>query len=152
VLTGVYLVGYDGGASPCGNSTYTLRGQQTGIQKGTSITVTAGATVAVASAVAGYGAYVQVIAAAASELLVQGLAVAGNVSAATEFHILEFATGAAGAEVVRARIPVLVLSLGGGAILMMPRPLLVKPGERLAVHAYSSAVKTFQYQFLYEQH
>ena len=149
-----FITGYDGGQAPVGNSTYTLRGQQTGIQKGTSVTTPAGSTLTVTPGSSAWGAWSQITAATTGEQLIQGVAGIGSMaSSLAKWIILELGTGGAGAEVSRARIYFAQPGYGNAAVQLMQRPLLVKPGERLAVRGYSSnAAFTFDCQFLYEQH
>lgn len=155
----LYITGYDGGAAPAEVPTYTLRGNQTGIQKGASKVAPSGSVLTVTAGNAAFGSWYEIIASAASELLLQGVSLAST-DGITSSHaaILEVGTGAAGSEVTRARIWIPGMNVSPQAYaagtFLMPRPLLIKPGERIAVRAYGFAApgRTFDTQWLYEQH
>jgi len=148
-----YVIGYDGGNAPAGFSTYTLRGQQTGIQKGQSYVVPAGSTLTVTPGAGAWGSWTQVIASASGELLVIGAAVTPATTTVAHWDIMEMGTGSAGNEVTRARMWFPSVYYCNAHLHFMHRPLLVKPGERLAVRTWSvTATPTLNCQFLYEQH
>jgi len=149
----LHLIGYDGGAAPAGVSTYTLRGQQTGIQKGTSYVTPAGSTLLLTPIMNGWGAWTQVVAATTGENLFMGVATSPAVTQISLWHVMEIGTGAAAAEVVRARVWFPGVYYCNAHFELMPQPLLIKPGERVAVRVWSSvAAFTLNCQFLLEQH
>lgn len=149
----VYVVGYDGGKAPAGIPTYTLRGQQTGIQKGQSYVTPAGSTLTVIPGANAWGSWTEIISSADKELLIMGAAVTPVNTAVLHWGIMEFGTGPAGSEVTRARLWFPSVYYCNAHFQLMHRPLLIKPGERVAVRMWSEATANqFNCQFLYEKH
>lgn len=100
-------------------------------------------TVATGTPLWTYGAWVQVIASAACELVVTGVATGGTtVSGGFD---LEIGTGAAGSEISRSLVPVVgrtFLPGPGWGFWRVARPLYIKPGEAVSVRARGRPVTT----------
>jgi hypothetical protein len=151
--TRVYVIGYPGGAAPAGFSTYTLRGQQTGIQKGISKVIPEGSTLDITPGANNWGDWTEVIENAPSELLIRGVAVSPGYQSTVNWGIMELGIGPAGSEVTKARLWFPTIYYCNAHYQYMTRPLLVKPGERLAARIWSSStLYIHKCQFLYEQH
>jgi hypothetical protein len=147
-----YLCGYDGGAISKNFRRYSLNDRLSGIQRGVSSVTPAGNTLPVVQGNGAFGAWKEIIAAVTGDVFVQGLLYDTGTQVVSKWAIFEFGTGPAGNEVARARMFVPMTPFGCSGFHMMPQPLLVLPGERLVVHAWSNATTTMNCQFLVEQH
>ena len=67
--------------------------------------------------------------------------------------IYEIGTGGAGNEVTRSRMWFPATMYCNAGFQLLPRPLLIKPGERVAIRGWA-ALNTYtnNTQYLYEQH
>jgi hypothetical protein len=148
---GVYLTGHD---SPAGASdlTYPLDDHLDGSHTSTSKVTPAGSTLApVLAAYPSYGAWLEVIASAANDLLVHGTAFSTPFSVANAGHHLQFGIGAGGSESPYALVgcPRAGVASGNG-VMRLRRPLLVLAGERLSIRASGGGAATL-HQVLYEE-
>ena len=155
--TRVYVTGYDGGNAPVGYQNYTLRGQQTGIQKGTSIVTPTGQALAVTPAVGAWGNWAAITLGgaggiAAGDTLVMGMTMTPTIGVLAKWTIFEFGIGPAGSEVSCARLWFPSTSFCCGGLQLFCRPIWVKAGETLSVRARANNVDIVSCNFLYEQH
>jgi len=149
---GIYLAGFDA-PSPDSDLTYPLDAHLDNADTSQSLIAPWGSVNTLTSAAyPTYGTWQQVIAPAPSDLLVHGVTYGIQVAAGINGFHLQFGLGAAGSEVPYALLglPDHAIPVGCGTQLLR-RPLLVLAGEDLSVRGACNAVRTLDYQVLYEQ-
>lgn len=145
-----YIGGYDGGAAPASYDPYSLRAHLCGVHRSLMQLTPTGATIGIGGAAfPGYGAPVQVLAAAPKDLLVWGASKVGPAAGLAIHTYMELMTGAAGFEIPRARIAFPGCTSGSPGVQQLYRPVLVRAGERLSARTTGSAGVS-QYMFFYE--
>ena len=126
-----------------------LKGLYNGISK---VAPVASSTSVTADSPAGtYGAWVQFIAAADSDLLIWGVAAIKQFGASASSVIFQIGTGAAGLEIVRGAIPIPRRSAVGSGWSQTNIPIFVKTGERVALRATGGVDHVMDVNLYYEE-
>ena len=146
-----YLAGYEG-AAPSSDLRYPLDQHLRGDFPSELKQTPAGSSLSVpTTGFPTFGAWTEVIASAAADLLVWGIAYTEDASGTNSSRKVQLGIGASGSEVAYTQVgfPHAVTVLGSG-VQRLRRPLLVYSGERLAVRQ-SGGGNTSQMKFMYEE-